>query len=154
IEALPDDPDEMEKVLNDMAGPGAAIPGGGVRGGKLPPETQIRSIRLSSAVVAAGDHNAGHTVVGIAAPPGLGPLRGSMDFTFRDEALDARNAFQPRKGPEQTQQYNMNLSGTLLKDRTSFSLAAGGTSMYDSANIFAQGPNNSLVTPVRRPADR
>ena len=154
IEALPDDPDEMEQALKDIAGPGATIRVDGFRGGKLPPKSQIRSIRFSTAMFAAENHSAGHTFVDIATQPGLGPLRGGMDFTFRDGALNARNAFQPRKGPEQTQQYNMNLSGTLLKDRTSFSLAAGGTSMYDSANIFAQGPNNTLVTPVRRPADR
>ena len=50
------------------------------------------------------------------------------DVTLRDDALNARNAFVPEKGPEQTQQYAFNLSGTLLKDRTSFSLSAGGAS--------------------------
>jgi hypothetical protein len=154
IEALPDDPDEMEKVLKEMAGPGATIRVDGFRGGRLPPKSQIRSIRFSAAMFAAENHSAGHTFVDIATQPGLGPLRGGMDFTFRDDAMNARNAFQPRKGPEQTQQYNFNLSGTLLKDRTSFSLAAGGASLYDSANIFAQGPENSLVTPIRRPSDR
>ena len=48
IEALPDDPDEMEKVLKEMAGPGATIRVDGFRGGKLPPKSQIRSIRLSA----------------------------------------------------------------------------------------------------------
>ena len=37
--------------------------------------------------------------VDIATAPGLGPLRGSVDFTFRDDALNARNAFQEREGP-------------------------------------------------------
>ena len=37
LDALPDDPDEMEKVLNEMAGPGASIRVDGFRGGKLPP---------------------------------------------------------------------------------------------------------------------
>jgi hypothetical protein len=81
-------------------------------------------------------------------------MRGSMDFTFRSGALNARNAFQPVKGPEQTQQYNLNLSGTLLKERTSFSLAAGTTAMYDSANVYAAIPSRNLAGPVRRPSDR
>ncbi|HVD92792.1 MAG TPA: carboxypeptidase-like regulatory domain-containing protein, partial [Vicinamibacterales bacterium] len=119
IETLPDDPDEMEKVLKDMAGPGATIRVDGFRGGKLPPKSQIRSIRFSSAMFAAENHSAGHTFVDISTQPGLGPMRGSMDFTFRDGALNARNAFQSTKGPEQTQQYNLNLSGTLIKGRTS-----------------------------------
>jgi hypothetical protein len=154
IDALPDDPDEMEKVLKDMAGPGASIRVDGFRGGKLPPKSQIRSIRFSAALFAAENHSAGHSFVDISTQPGLGPIRGSMDFSFRDESLNARNAFQPTKGPEQTQQYNLNLSGTLLKERTSFSLSAGGASLYDSANIFAAVPSRSLAAPIRRPADR
>ena len=98
IEALPDDPDEMEKVLKEMAGPGATIRVDGFRGGKLPPKSQIRSIRFSSAMFAAENHSAGHTFVDIATQPGLGPMRGSMDFSFRDESMNARNAFQPREG--------------------------------------------------------
>jgi hypothetical protein len=154
IEALPDDPDEMEEVLKQMAGPGAVLRMDGFRGGKLPPKSQIRSIRFSQAMFAAENHSAGHTFVDISTQPGLGALRGSLDFSFRDGALNARNAFQPLKGPEQTQQYNVNLSGTLLKERTSFSLAAGGASLYDSANIFAAVPGSSLTAPVRRPSDR
>jgi hypothetical protein len=154
IEALPDDPDEMDKVLKEMAGPGATIRVDGFRGGKLPPKSQIRSIRFSSAMFAAENHSAGHTFVDIATQPGLGPLRGGMDFSFRDGSMNARNAFQAQKGPEQTQQYNLNLSGTLVKNRTSFSLSAGGASLYDSANIFAAVPGSSVVAPVRRPSDR
>ena len=154
IEALPDDPDEMEKVLKEMAGPGATLRVDGFRGGKLPPKSQIRSIRFSQAMFAAENHSAGHSFVDISTQPGLGPLRGSMDFSFRDESLNARNAFQPVKGPEQTQQYNMNLSGTLLKDKTSFSLAMTGASMYDSANVYAAGPSRGVAAPIRRPADR
>ena len=47
IDALPDDPDEMEKALKDMAGPGAVLRMDGFRGGRLPPKSQIRSIRFS-----------------------------------------------------------------------------------------------------------
>ena len=48
----------------------------------------------------------------------------------------------------------MNLSGTLRKDRTSFSLSAGGAALYDSAYIFAAVPGRSVSAPVRRPSDR
>ncbi len=154
IEALPDDPDEMEQALKEMAGPGASIRVDGFRGGKLPPKSQIRSIRMSTAMFAAENHSAGHTFVDISTQPGLGPIRGSMDFSFRDGSMNARNAFQPAKGPEQSQQYNLNLSGTLLKEKTSFSFSAGGASLYDSANIYAAVPGSSLAAPVRRPADR
>jgi hypothetical protein len=154
IDALPDDPDEMEKVLKEMGGPGATIRVDGFRGGKLPPKSQIRSIRFASGMFAAENHGGGMTFVDIHTQPGMGPLRGSVDFNFRDDALNARNAFQPTKGPEQTQQYTFNLSGTILKNRTSFSLSAVGASLYDSANVFAALPDGSRAAPIRRPSDR
>jgi hypothetical protein len=154
IAALPDDPDEMEQTLKDMAGPGATIRVDGFRGGKLPPKSQIRSIRFSSGMFAAENHGAGMTFVDIATQSGLGPLRGGVDFSLRDGSLNARNAFQAQKGPEQTQQYGFNLSGTLLKERTSFSIAGGGTASFDSAYVFAALPDGTRATPVRRPADR
>jgi hypothetical protein len=154
IDALPDDPDEMERVLTEMAGPGATIRVDGFRGGKLPPKSQIRSIRMSSAMFAAENHSGGRSFVDISTQPGLGPMRGSMDFSFRDESLNARNAFQPVKGPEQAQQYTLNLSGTLLQERTSFSLSTGIAALYDSANIYAAVPGRGVAAPIRRPADR
>ena len=154
INALPDDPDEMERVLKEMAGPGATIRVDGFRGGKLPPKSQIRSIRFQRDAYAAENHMAGMVFVDIVTQPGLGPLRGSMDFLFRDESLNARNAFQPEKAPEQTQQYTMNLSGTLRKERTSFSLSATGAALYESANIYADTATGLQNQSVRRPSDR
>ncbi len=154
IDALPDDPDEMEDVLKQMAGPGSTIRVDGFRGGRLPPKSQIRSIRFSRDLFAAENHGGGMVFVDITTQPGLGPLAGSVDFTFRDGALNARNAFVDEKGPEQTQQYTFSLSGTLLKGRTSFSLSAGGASLYDSANIFAAVPGGQRTSPIRRPSDR
>jgi hypothetical protein len=154
IAALPDDPDEMERVLKEMAGPGAVMRVDGFRGGKLPPKSQIRSIRFASGLFAAENHGGGMTHVDITTAPGLGPFRGGLDVAFRDDALNARNAFQPVKGPEQLQQYTLNLSGTIIKDRTSFSISAGGASLYDSANIYAATPGGSRARPIRRPADR
>lgn len=46
IAALPDDPEEMERVLKDMAGPGAVIFVNGFRGGRLPNKAQIKEIRF------------------------------------------------------------------------------------------------------------
>lgn len=154
INALPDDPDEMERVLKEMAGPGATIRVDGFRGGKLPPKSQIRSIRFLRDAYAAENHMAGMVFVDIVTQPGMGPLRGSMDFLFRDDSLNARNAFTPEKGPEQTQQYTLNLSGTLRKERTSFSLSATGTTLYDSANVYAGTLNGVHTNAIRRPSDR
>lgn len=151
IDALPDDPDEMQKVLEDMAGPGATIRVDGFRGGRLPPKSQIRSIRFSRDPFAAEHHGGGMIHVDISTQPGMGPLSGGLDFTFRDDALNARNAFQADKGDEQTQRYGLNLSGTLKTETTSFSLAAGGVSSFDAANVFAttlDGPVTGVARQV------
>ncbi|MDQ3169313.1 MAG: TonB-dependent receptor [Acidobacteriota bacterium] len=137
IDALPDDPDEMQKVLEDMAGPGAVIRVDGFRGGRLPPKAQIRSIRFSRDPFAAEHHGGGMIHVDIVTQPGMGPLSGGADMTFRDAALNARNAFQAEKGDERTQRYGLNLSGTIKAQTTSFSLWANGASAFDPANVFA-----------------
>ena len=69
IEALPDDPDEMEKVLKEMGGPGATIRVDGFRGGRLPPKSQIRSIRFSRDMFAAENHGGGMVFVDIVTQP-------------------------------------------------------------------------------------
>src|SRR5262249_32519893 len=45
IAQLPDDPEEFEQAIRNMAGPGATFRVNGFRGGKLPPKSQIREMR-------------------------------------------------------------------------------------------------------------
>jgi hypothetical protein len=154
IEALPDDPDDMEAALKDMAGPGATIRVDGFRGGKLPPKSQIQSIRFRRDLFAAENHGGGLVFVDISTRPGGGPLRGSLDFTFRDESMNARNAFAPRQSPEQQQNGTFTLSGTLWKDRTGYSFTTNGVNAYDSKTLNAALPERTVTGSVRRPADR
>jgi Carboxypeptidase regulatory-like domain len=154
IEALPDDPDDMEATLKEMGGPGATIRVDGFRGGRLPPKSQIQSIRFRRDLFAAENHGGGLVFVDIVTRPGGGPFRGSVDFTFRDEAMNARNAFAPRQAPEQQQNGTFTMSGTLLKDRTGFSFTSNGVNAYDSKTLNAALPDRNVAGSVRRPADR
>jgi hypothetical protein len=154
IEALPDDPDEMEAALKEMAGPGATIRVDGFRGGKLPPKSQIQSIRFRRDLFAAENHGGGMVFVDIHTRPGGGPIRGSADFTFRDESLNARNAFAPSRAAEQQQNGAFTLSGSLLKDRTGFTITTNGVNAYDSKTLNAITPQRAVSDSVRRPTDR
>lgn len=154
IEMLPDDPDEMEEALEQMAGPGAVIRVDGFRGGKLPPKSQIRSIRFRRDMFAAENHGGGMVFVDVTTNPGGGQLRGTVDFTFRDESLYARNAFAPEKGAEQQQNATFTMSGTLLKDRTGYTFTTTGVNAYDSQTLLAALPDGQVNTVVRRPNDR
>ena len=100
INALPDDPDEMERVLKEMAGPGATIRVDGFRGGKLPPKSQIRSIRFSRDMYAAENHAAGMVFVDIVTQPGHGPAARQHGLPVpRRLAERAQRLRQPRRVP-------------------------------------------------------
>ncbi len=157
IAALPDDPDEMEKVLKAMAPPGANIRVDGFTGGKLPPKSQIRSIRLPRMdQIAAQNHGGlnGLLFIDILTQPGNGPLRGSLDFTFRDDALNAKNPFTPVKGDEGLRQGGFSLSGSIVPNKSSFSLQVQHAGQFDSTNLLAALPNQTVAAPIRRPIDR
>jgi hypothetical protein len=140
IAALPDDPDEMEAMLKAMAPPGSTIRVDGFSGGKLPPKSQIRSIRLPRMdMFAAQNHGGinGMMFIDITTQPGIGPLRGSTDFAFRDDVLNARNPFSSTKGDEGLQQYGGALSGSLVPNKISFSMSAQGAMQHDTGNLLA-----------------
>ena len=154
IDALPDDPDEMEETLKQMAGPGAAVRVDGFRGGRLPPKSQIRGIRFRRDLFAAENHGGGMAFVDIMTNPGGGPFRGTADFTLRDDSLNARNPMAPRRGPEQQHNVSFTASGTLWKDRTGFSFSSNGATGYDSRTLLAALPGTTVADVVRRPSDR
>jgi hypothetical protein len=157
IDALPDDPDEMEAVLRAMSPPGAEFRVDGFTGGRMPAKSQIRSIRLPRMdAFAAQNHGgmSGMMFIDIMTMPGAGPLRGSVDMSFQDDALNARNPFASAKGDEQLRQYGLSLFGTIRPNRTSFSFNVGGSSQYTSPNLLAVLPDGSTVADALRvPAD-
>ena len=145
IDSLPDDPDEMADELARMAGPGAQIFVDGFRGGRLPPKDQIQQIRFHTNSFSAEYHEAGMIRVEVITKPGMGSWRGSSNFGFRDESLNASNAFAGEKGPEQMRRYMANFSGPLAKGKTGLSLSFDGNSSYDSRTIVAQSPNSGTL---------
>ncbi|HEX2444576.1 MAG TPA: TonB-dependent receptor [Vicinamibacterales bacterium] len=154
LAALPDDPDEMEDALRELAGPGAVMRVNGFRGGRLPPKDQIQSIRFRRNIYAADTHEAGFIAVDISTKPGATTWRSSLDVGIRDDALNARNAMAPRKGDEAQQRLGVNLEGPLWKNRTSLAFSTDGMSSYDSATIVAATPDGDIADVFRRPMDR
>jgi hypothetical protein len=157
IDALPDDPEELEAALKAMAPPGSVIRVDGFTGGRLPPKSQIRSIRLPRMdMFAAQNHGGmmGMLFIDIMTMPGNGPLRGNVDVHLMDEAMNARNAFTPRKADEQLRQVGYGLSGTIRPNRTAFSVNGGASSQYTSPNLLAVLPDGSTLTDtLRQPRD-
>ncbi len=157
IEALPDDPEQMAQVLQAMAPPGATIRIDGFTGGRLPPKSQIRSIRLPRMdQYAAQNHGGmgGMLFIDIMTQPGNGPIRGSADFTFRDESLNAQNPFTPTKGPEELRQGGFSLSGTIVPNKSSFWFNAQTAEQLDSGNLLATLPNSTVARATVQPTQR
>lgn len=154
IAELPDDPDEMEQLLMQMAGPGATMRVNGFRGGRLPPKNQIRQIRFRMNSYAAENHESGGFGIDVLTKPGLDDWRGMTSFGFRDESLNARNAFAPTLGPEQYRRFGLDFNGPIAKGKTSLAVATDGNVSYDSKTIVAASPTDQVVNgQVRRPAD-
>ncbi|HXE79209.1 MAG TPA: TonB-dependent receptor [Vicinamibacterales bacterium] len=153
IAELPDDPEELERALLEMAGPGAVLRVNGFRGGRLPPKSQIRQIRFRMNSYAADNHDAGGFGVDIITKPGLEGWRGMTTFGFRDESLNASNAFADRAGPEQYRRFGFDVSGPLARGKTSFSFDTDGDLSYDSQTIVAALPDRAVSEQVRQPLD-
>jgi hypothetical protein len=154
IAQLPDDPDEFENAINQLAGPGAQIRVNGFRGGKLPPKSQIREIRFRLNPYAAENHDAGFGLVDITTKPGVNAWHGSFNFGFRDEALNARQSFAKFRGPEQQRRFGFSMDGPLWKNHTSLFLNADGSLFYDAKTIVAKTPTGDINDLAFRPSRR
>ena len=144
IDSLPDDPDEMAEELARMAGPGAQIFVNGFRGGRLPPKDQIQQIRFHTNSFSAEYHEAGMVRVEVITKPGLGGWRGHTNFGFRDESLNATNAFAAEKGPEQMRRYMLNFQGPIAKGKTGLTMSFDGNNSYESKTIVASTPGGDV----------
>lgn len=153
IDALSDDPDEMAEQLAQMAGPGAQIFVDGFRGGRLPPKDQIQQIRFRTNSYAAEYHDAGMVRVEVITKPGMGAWRSRVTFGFRDESLNARNAFAEARPPEQVKRVQVSSQGPIVKGRTSVTFSVEGNASYDSQTIVAATPEGSVRDQIRRPTD-
>ena len=164
LDALPDDPDDLEADLQALAGPAAGPNGGqifidGFTGGRLPPKQSIREIRINQNPFSAEFDRLGYGRIEIFTKPGSDKFHGSSYFNFGDDILNSRNPYAPNKPPFQARMYGGNLSGPLISKRASFFLDIERRELDDNAIINATILNPSfniipfsegIVTPQRR----
>jgi hypothetical protein len=144
IEALSDDPDEMQRQLQEMAGADAVLRVDSFEGGKLPPKAQIKAIHITRDSFAAENHYAGGVFVDIITQPGIGALRGSANYRIRDGSMSGSNPFTPKKGPERAQTFGTYVTGPLLKQKSSFSVSINRTASFASPNLNAALPTGTV----------
>ena len=121
-------------------------------GGRLPPKSQIKSIHITRDAFAAENHFAGGLFIDIITQPGIGPLRAGGNIRLRDGSMSARSPLTTAKGPERMQNYGMNVGGSLLKEKSSFSLSVNGGTSFATPNRFVFIPGVDPIGAARHPA--
>jgi hypothetical protein len=129
LDALPDDPDDLQADLQALAGPSAG-PGGnqiyidGFAGGRLPPKESIREIRINSNPFSAEFDRLGYGRIQIFTKPGSDKFHGQGYYNISDGIWNSRNPFLVRPGasnpPFRTQLFGGNVSGPLGKHASFF----------------------------------
>ncbi len=155
IAELPDDPEELAQVLEQMTGgAGAVFQVDGFRGGALPPRDEIRQIRFRISSFAADNHDAGRVQVQIITRPNVTRWTGNANMGLRTDVLNARNAFAREETPEQFRRFTAGLRGPIVSGRTSIRLNVDGNRSYDSGTIVAQlGDGTPFASQFRRPVE-
>lgn len=153
IESLSDDPDELQRQLQELSGPDTIVRVDSFEGQQLPPKAQIKSIRVTRDQFAAETANPGSTVVDIITQPGVGALRGGLNLVFRDGSMSGRSRFTDRRGPEQVKDVNGNIGGTLIPGKTTFSLSVNSQNQYTTPVLNALLPEGrqALTLSLRQP---
>ncbi len=131
LEALSDDPDELQSELQALAGPSAGPNGGqiyidGFTGGQLPPKASIREIRVNQNPFSAEYDKLGYGRIEIFTKPGTDKYHGQLFLTGNTVGFNSRNPFevipagaQP-PGYESTQ-FSGSIGGPINKKASFFS---------------------------------
>jgi Carboxypeptidase regulatory-like domain len=146
IQALPDDPDQLNEQLQQLAASAGGAPGqavvtvdGFLAGGRLPPKSAIREVRINpdlySAEYDTPPFQGGR--IEIYTKPGADSFHGSGFFNFNDSALNARNAFAAERVPTRTLRYGWQLTGPISAKRAGFFLDFEKRDIDESATVNA-----------------
>ncbi len=131
LDALSDDPDDLEAQLQALAGPSAGPNGGqmyidGFTAGQLPPKASIREIRINQNPFSSEYDKLGYGRIEIFTKPGTDTLHGQFLINGNDSAFNARNPFeQVPSGTSPPAYHSEQFSGSIggaLNKKTSFFL--------------------------------
>ncbi|MGA7524623.1 MAG: carboxypeptidase regulatory-like domain-containing protein [Acidobacteriaceae bacterium] len=139
LDALSDDPDEMQDELTALAGPAAGPSGGqiyidGFTGGQLPPKSSIREIRINQNPFSAQYDKLGYGRIEILTKPGTDKLHGMFMINGNDSAFNSLNPFVTNEPSYYTTFMVGSASGALTRSASWF------------ANVFDRNDqSNSIV---------
>lgn len=129
LEALSDDPDELQSELEALAGPAAGPNGGqmyidGFTAGQLPPKASIREIRVNQNPFSAEYDKLGYGRIEIFTKPGMDKYHGQVWVIGNDNTFNAQNPFATENGatipPYHSEQFSGNIGGPIVANKASF----------------------------------
>ncbi|MGH9939895.1 MAG: carboxypeptidase regulatory-like domain-containing protein, partial [Blastocatellia bacterium] len=131
LQALPDDPDQLQEQLQQLAASSGGAPGravvtvdGFLAGGRLPPKSAIREVRVNPNIFSAEydtpPFRGGR--IEVTTKPGGDAFHGAGFFNYNGAALNARDPFAPRRAQNQTRRYGLQFGGPIVKKRAGFFL--------------------------------
>ena len=119
LEALSDDPDELQSELQALAGPSAGPNGGqiyidGFTAGQLPPKASIREIRINQNPFSAEYDKLGYGRIEIFTKPGTDKLHGQLFLSGNSSDFNSRNPFEiPSPGTSLPTYHSTQFSGSI-----------------------------------------
>jgi hypothetical protein len=142
LEALSDDPDELQSDLQALAGPSAGPNGGqiyidGFTGGQLPPKASNREIRINQNPFSAEYDKLGYGRIEILTKPGTDQFHGQLYFSGTSSAFNSKSPFVQTQPGYETTQFSGNVGGPLSK-KASFFFNVERRDINDSSVIDAK----------------
>ncbi|MGA9983508.1 MAG: carboxypeptidase regulatory-like domain-containing protein, partial [Acidobacteriaceae bacterium] len=150
LEALPDDPDELTEQLQAIAGSdpdiGTQFYIDGFSGGRLPPKSAIREIRMNQNPFSAQYDQVGFGRIEIFTKPGADTWHADLFSEINDSSFNSRNPFVTTQPPYHSLQLWGDLNGPVTKHSSQFTELWRESSSDDSiVNAFVL---DSSLTPA------
>ena len=126
LEALSDDPDELQSELEALAGPSAGPNGGqiyidGFTGGQIPPKASIREIRINQNPFSAQYDKLGYGRIEIFTKPGSAQFHGQVMANGNASAFNALwSPVEIEQPPYHSELFSGNVGGPINKSSSFF----------------------------------
>ncbi len=153
LNALSDDPDELQNELEALAGPAAGPNGGqiyidGFTGGQLPPKSSIREIRVNQNPFSAEYDRLGYGRIEIFTKPGTDKLHGDFEAQGNDSAFNTQNPLLVGVPEPSYDSWNLHGSaGGPLSRTTSYFVSAFARQQQNENVVEAENPASITLNP-------
>jgi hypothetical protein len=154
LEALPDDPDDLESDLQALAGPAAGPNGAqffvdGFSGGQLPPKSSIREIRINSNPFSSEFDRPGFGRIEVLTKPGTDNYHGQAFLNYGNKVFDSRNPLLATAPPDYASKLASFQLGGPINRRSSFLIDVNHRDITENALVNAVTGLDDAGNPLR-----